>query len=157
MKNHSQDSMFAFVLVTIAVPTVLVGVLTVSAASELSPVTKSTYHQLFNVRSFRLRQRELHLDAVPVPAADADMSHPAAIDLKPCDPAGSVVEKTKTQSPRPLIFEDLDRLQRETLRMQLRIGGCPQDALPAYKQLCESMLKQQKSPETKTGLRHPEQ
>lgn len=154
MKHNPQDSMFAFMLVAIAVPTVLVGVLTVSAASDVSVEAKSTYHELFNLRSFRIQQR-MNRQSQPASTVESE-THPAAKTLAPCAPTDT--STTKTEKPaRPLIFEDLDMHQRETLRKQLRIGGCPQDVDPAYRQLCESLLKKQKRPETKAGLKHPEQ
>lgn len=153
MKIHTHDSAFAFMLVVIAVPAVLVGVLTVSAASEISPVSKSTYHQLFELRSFRLQQRLNRQDTVP---ASATESHPAAKTVPPCVPVDADAQ-AEVEVKRHLIFEDLNMQQREVLRMQLRIGGCPQDAEPEYKALCESMLKRQVAPETKAGLKHPEQ
>lgn len=145
--------MFAFMLVAIAVPTVLVGVLTVSAASDTLPETKSTYHELFDLRSFRIQQRMNRMNQSAVTLEEE--THPAAKALVPCAPVETM---TSTEKPaRPLIFEDLDMIQRETLRKQLRIGGCPQDADPAYRLLCETLLKKQKQPETKTGLKHPQQ
>ncbi|MBP7114310.1 MAG: hypothetical protein KBA40_02540 [Candidatus Peribacteraceae bacterium] len=154
MKNQSQHSMFALMLVSIAVPTVVLGVVAVSAASDISPVTKSTNHELFELRSFRLQQRLRTQDSV-VPASSAEPARRAA----PTVPCASDTEVTETEeaSESPLIFEDLSMTQREILRKQLRIGGCPQDVLPGYRQLCESLLKQQQTLEAKTGLTNPHQ
>lgn len=150
MKIHTHDSAFAFLLVAIAVPTVLIGVLTVSAASELSPIYKSTSHELFDLQSFRSLRRMIHQDAVPSVEV-APESHPAATSSE------QGIEDDVEEKSRPLIFEDLDMLKREELRKQLRVGGCPQEAAQDYKELCESMLKKQNVRETMTGLRHPQQ
>lgn len=153
MKNHSQNSMFALMLVSIAVPTVALGVVAASAASEISPSTKSTNHDLFELRSFRLQQRLRTQEAV-VPSASAEPVHPAAPTV-PCAPAEEA--ETETAPENRLIYEDLTMPQREVLRKQLRIGGCPQDVLPGYRELCETLLKQQRNAETKTGLTNPNQ
>jgi len=154
MKHHSQHSMFALMLVSIAVPTVVLGVVAASAASEISPVAKSMNHELFELRSFRLQQRLRTQDAV-IPAALAEPARPAAPTM-PCAPDAVSVESDASEE-HPLILEDLTITQREILRKQLRIGGCPQNVLPGYRELCETLLRQQQSPESRAGLANPNQ
>lgn len=155
-KKYPHNSFLAFLLVAIAIPTVLVGIITVSAATEQSLLAvQSTNFDLFDGKTFLLHRRAIRQDIILVPEEEtSDEVHPAA-SVKPCDPApaDAAVEAT----PRALSYEDLSLVERATLNKQLRIGGCPQDVLPGYQALCESMLKKQKRPEIKTGLRHPAQ
>lgn len=152
MKKKNQRSSFAMVLVTIAVPTVALGIAVTSAASEINTEPRSQQFELFNIDQFRFLKREIRMSAPATPSSDA--VHPAAT-VKPCD---SVDETSSSSSASAVLtVQDLTTSQRETLRRQLRIGGCPQDADPAYKALCESLLKQQKPKEYLKGLKHPEQ
>lgn len=153
-KPHSHSS-FAMVLVTIAVPTVALGIAVTSAASEINTAPRSQQFDLFNPASFRLQKRQNRMYTPVTAPASEETTHPAAPAVKPCDTQAS--SSSSSSAPEKLRFADLTSEQRETLRRQLRIGGCPQDADPAYRALCEMMLKQQKPKEYIPGLKHPEQ
>jgi hypothetical protein len=151
MKKKSSYSAITLALTAAIAPAVLVGMLTVSAASESSSDTKSTYHNLFDAGEFRSLRRKVHEDVVPTHAAPTE--EPATVN--PCD---STATETETKATEPeLTFEDLDMNTRRTLLMQLRIGGCPANALKGYKDLCEKMLKAQGAKKSMKGLVSPEQ
>ncbi len=150
MKTPKIESLYAFALVALVVPSVLFGVVLVSAASEINN-PKSTNFQLFDESEFRQLRREVRKEIVPIVTTKEEPTlHLAA----PCDPAKSAMP---IQEEKSLRYQDLSSTEREALRLQLRIGGCPQQADPGYKALCESMLKTQEAKKSLKGLRHPSQ
>ncbi len=53
-----------------------------------------------------------------------------------------------------LKVSDLSNSERDTLRRQLHSGACPQNALPGYRTLCESLLKLLPAKEPQTGIKY---
>lgn len=134
---------FALTLVTVAIPLTVLGALVTSAASSDSDSNpRSLQYEFFDLRSFRLQQRSNHTYE---PAPSSVTVHPAAADQFLHAASGSGALK----------YSDLSASERETLRLQLRIGGCPQDALPGYRMLCEKMLKARPHPAVREGLKSP--
>ena len=124
-------------LIAIAVPTVALG-LAVTSASAYNP--KAIRHDLFFGPAFRTQVRDARRFDDPIAATGSTQS------LRPSAPP---------HETGALTLEDLSDSQLQTLRRQLRTGGCPQDALTAYRDLCESMLKYRLRPETREGLKNP--
>lgn len=154
MKTHKRESLFAFALVALAVPTTLLGVAAVSAASELNN-PKSTQFELFDADKFRILRRKAREDrGTPV---KSETKHEAPKTLVPCEPSSEDNGETATETEAKLRYDDLSDVEKDALRKQLRIGGCPQDALPGYKALCEAMLKTQEAKKPLKGLKHPSQ
>ncbi len=145
MKKHASGhpGAFALTLVTLAVPLTLIGAFVTSAASSDSDSNpRSLQYELFDLKSFRLQQRSNRTyRSLP----DGMTVHPAAADEFLNAKSGS----------GELTYADLSPSERETLRLQLRIGGCPQEALPAYRRLCEKMLKSRPHPAAREGLKSP--
>ncbi len=125
----------ALALISIAVPTVFLGI-AMTMAQSYNP--KSINHDLFNQRMFRTHIRDLYRHDDD---STAEAEHPAAEDT----------------TVKPLTVDDLTGEHRETLRRQLRSGGCPQDVDTEYRELCESLLKHRAAPVVRQGLRNPHQ
>lgn len=143
--KRSKHFFSAFERCTFAVTMILVpvalGILVASAASaDGDNEPRSLQFDLFNQRAFRTMIRNLHSYDDPVVAPDAEDgdSHAAA-------PAETV---------KPLTVEQLTHSQRDTLREQLRNGGCPTDVDPAYIALCESLLRFRSHPAAMRGLKN---
>lgn len=151
MKKMQKESFVAFALVALAVPVTLLGVAAVSAASGLRDV-QSMHFELFDADEFRQLQREVHADT---PDAVTEEDEMETETLNPCDPVQEA--RPVKEEEKPLLYQDLSSTEREALRIQLRIGGCPTDVLPGYKALCERLLKYQVQRETMEGLKSPQQ
>lgn len=125
-------------LISIAVPTVFFGI-AMTTAESYNP--KSINYDLFNQHTFRTHVRNVH----------------SLSDQKPSTASNSVHTAAPESGSGDLTFNDLTVSQRDTLRKQLRIGGCPQDVDAAYRKLCESLLKKRQQPVLRQGLRNPNQ
>ncbi len=140
MKKKTHSFAFANLLVLVAIPTVIVGMCTVSAKSEplgedYNP--KSLQFELFEPRFFRIIQRDTREEIMNRTTEDEE-----------------TVEKKEEDVPTAMSIDGLTETQRDVLRMQLRIGGCPQDVDVGYRLLCESLLKQREKPETMEGWKN---
>ena len=108
--------------------------------------------KLFNAAEFRKAARARYDKNGFTVSSSATSSQPA---LPPCNPAAtsSVPSAEAPVHDAALQLQDLDAQQQRDLRMQLRIGGCPFDALPGYRELCESLLKDQQRSEPPVSLK----
>jgi hypothetical protein len=71
----------------------------------------------------------------------------ATSSLPPCAaPEAASTDAEGVQSSDSMLrYDDLSDTEKAELRKQIRIGGCPYDVLPGYRQLCELMLKQHRA------------
>lgn len=112
------------------------------ASAYVGNEPRSLHHSLFDVRQFRLQLR--------------------MIRKFPRTETGSIL-RTTTQSDvinaaksgtGELKVSDLSNSERDTLRRQLHSGACPQNALPGYQKLCESLLRLQPVQPSQTGIKY---
>lgn len=101
---------------------------------------------LFDAVEFRKAHR-MRYDNTGSSASTSSAASSAHSSLPPCAlPNASSTEGGSgtgmSSSSASLRYEDLSTTEQGELRKQLRIGGCPYDVLPGYRELCESMLKQ---------------
>lgn len=110
------------------------------------PRTDQTH--LFDFVEFRKAHRMRYDNTgSSAPASSASSSSSARPAVPPCaTPDASATDEGSdtgmSSSSASLRYEDLSTTEKTELRKQIRIGGCPYDVLPGYRELCESMLKQ---------------
>lgn len=117
---------------------------------------------LFDAVEFRKAHRMRYNSSASVPASSARSS--VSSSLPPCAaPEASSTEdadSSVSSSAAMLRYDDLTSNEKNELRKQIRIGGCPYDVLPGYRELCELMLKQHQAihpAAVLTPLRNPDQ
>lgn len=145
MKKKTHSFAFANLLVLVAIPTVVLGMTVVSAKSEplgedYNP--KSLQFELFEPRFFRIIQRDNR----------ENIMNEFMRSASPAEDA--VVKEEEEEVPTAMSIDGLTETQRNVLRMQLRIGGCPQDVDVGYRLLCESLLRMREHPETREGWKN---
>ena len=114
---------------------------------------KSNGHDLFNVQEFRTLRRA-RVDSY---ASTSSSSETISVSSPASSSAVSSISSAAHAAAEELTWNDLTISQRETMRRQLRVYTCPQDTDPAYKALCEKLLKAQGANPTRTGTKNPRQ
>lgn len=156
MKKHTHEPYLSIAVALVAFATFGIGAIETYATGDRHDY-KSMHQDLFKVREFRELRRKVHAEeqglAVP-PKAPVLPKTPAA--KVPCDVEGSEALPVKPAA-KSWNYEELPISEKATLREQLRTGGCPQDALPGYRELCEELLAKQKRPKPMRGLKNSEE
>lgn len=119
-----------------------------SARSNADTGSTTPVYQQFTPRSDqtglfdRAAQRRAHRDRyAPQSANTSSVSSSSSADAEVA-PCASATSASTSSASTMLRYDDLSDSEKSELRKQLRIGGCPYDVLPGYRQLCELMLKQ---------------
>jgi hypothetical protein len=154
--KHQQQRLLIFIVILVIL--VCVGIAQTVAHSFAKAALDvrdplSTGHDLFDPQEFiRLRResRAVHLnegiDGIPTPVSSSAFSV-----------GSSMASSGLSEIVAPLTFDALSQYEQQTLRNQLRSGGCPQEADVRYLALCESMLKELTLPSPRAGLANPNQ
>ncbi len=144
---------WALALVAILAPIFTAGALPLFAAD--APQTLFDF-SIFNGDEFLRTRRQRHAAPENSASATEDTSSSAAT-VNPCDPVPASSASSSVSSVRELTVDDLSLSDREALRGQLRSRACPQKADPAYLALCQRLVRQMGTEETRTGTTNPHQ
>lgn len=159
-KRKSEPS-WALALVAIAAPVLAAGITPLFAENTVSEpyVQQSGFmgQSLFNAREFLSTRRARNDLLTNRSDTSPAISPSSAASVNPCNPAAPSTPPAATSSVDTLTLDDLTSTQRATLTRQLRHSACPSGVDLAYEQLCRRLLKEQGSPETRTGLKNPGQ
>lgn len=156
---HSGEPKYFFPLVVVALSLMVLGILEINAVSATNTVStavrdpRSLGHDLFDASQFRTLRRTRH--AEPVSASSSSASAGSSVSSSVFSSSSASVHPAAENTP--WAFEDLTSAQRDTLRKQLRMSACPQDAAIGYRLLCENLLKAQGPRTIRQGLKNPHQ
>jgi hypothetical protein len=138
----------ASILMATSIPLVTLA----SARTDADVGADSPIFQIYNPRAdqsglfdrveFRKAHRMRYMDESS--SASSVRSSKAASSVSPCADVQEE-EGASSSAGTMLRYDDLTDTQKAELRKQLRIGGCPYDVLPGYRELCELMLEQRQS------------
>jgi hypothetical protein len=118
---------------------------------------KAMGNDLFNAQDFSRSRRE-RFNTMPSSPQDDEVPSPEVpLPETLPDPSASTDSSSSSSSLPPLTLEDLTTTERQTLRLQLRSGGCPTEGDARYIALCQEMLAAQPPKETREGLKNPNQ
>lgn len=154
--------MLVSVLLATSIPLVtLAATRTDADAGAESPIfeiynPRADQTQLFDAVEFRKAHRARYSN----PSGEATVSSSISSSQSSAAPCADTQEATSDVKPAStmLRYDDLSTTEKAELWKQLRIGGCPYDVLPGYRELCELMLRQRQRPAAvPKALRNPHQ